>query len=103
MCNPDIPKNLNRQDFCCDDLFEFLLEGKLALAYSDQFRELQMFNKHYQWVQTLHFCPWCGQKRPASLHDEWIKRIEEGGVEISEDGEVPSPYNSDKWWKDACL
>ncbi len=99
--NPDVPPDIDQRDFCCERLFEVLMEGKLAFAYDRQIRELQVFNKGNQWVQRIDYCPFCGTKRPSSLASEWEARLEAyGNSKIFEDDSIiPEDLRSDVWWK----
>lgn len=49
----------------------------------------------------ISFCPWCGQKLPDSLRDDWFDRLENLGIHPSED-EVPAEFTDDRWWRDQC-
>jgi hypothetical protein len=44
----------------------------------------------------ISFCPWCGQKLPASLRDKWFELIDEMGVDYDD---APDRFLSDQWWK----
>ena len=47
---------------------------------------------------SLRFCPWCGQRLPASQRDRWFDELEEAGIDI-ETGEIPSQYLDSTWWR----
>ena len=99
--NPDIPEVLDSDDFCCARLVTYLLEGKLAFAYNSSIRELQIYNKHYQWVHRIDFCPFCGEERPKSLYNEWCQAIIEviGEVAFERGESFPEEFDDDRWWK----
>lgn len=46
--------------------------------------------------QALFYCPWCGEKLPASQHDLWFDKLEALGINPCED-EVPESFRSGAW------
>ena len=54
------------------------------------------------WVETgglrqdLFFCPWCGEKLPASQQDRWFDDLEDQGFDPFSDP-VPEPYRTGAW------
>ena len=96
--NPDVPPDIAREDFCCDRLFDALHQLDL---HDNQIRELQVFNKGYQWVQRIDFCPFCGTKRPSSLAEEWTSRLDalDDARVWEDDTRIPEHLRSDAWWK----
>lgn len=46
----------------------------------------------------IDHCPWCGEKLPTSLRDEFFDRLEELGLEPN-DLDVPLDLRSDAWWR----
>lgn len=102
MKNPDIPEDLHANDVCCRALFDFLIEGRLALAYDASTRSLKIFNKHYQWVQEIKYCPFCGS-RQQSLAQEWEEALNELLGPDFTDSDVPAEFQSDAWWRNRNL
>ena len=49
----------------------------------------------------LYYCPWCGQKLPASKRRKWFDELDSMGIEFSlfDTDQVPPSYLSDAWWK----
>ncbi|WP_372511772.1 DUF6980 family protein [Carbonactinospora thermoautotrophica] len=56
-------------------------------------------------IQTIYYCPWCGQKLPKELGDEWVARLEAMGIDPGDDDadRIPEAFRSDRWWKEAGL
>jgi hypothetical protein len=52
--------------------------------------------------QALWFCPFCGDRFPESLRDQYFERLRAIGVEPMDD-EVPVEFTSDRWWREAGL
>jgi hypothetical protein len=48
--------------------------------------------------QSLFYCPWCGEKLPASKRNAWFDAVEALGVDPWGD-QVPVEFRSDAWWK----
>jgi hypothetical protein len=48
--------------------------------------------------QDVKFCPWCGERLPASRFSDWHKRLEELGLDWRKDA-IPEYYNGDRWWR----
>lgn len=46
--------------------------------------------------QALFYCPWCGEKLPASKRDDWFDAIEALGLDPWHD-DVPEAFQSDAW------
>lgn len=76
----------------------------------DQHRQNDWESVHYDsrfdeyWVeagtarQCLFYCPWCGEKLPASKRDQWFDAVEALGLDPWLD-DVPDAFQSDTWWK----
>ncbi|WP_331752240.1 DUF6980 family protein [Streptomyces sp. NBC_00829] len=45
---------------------------------------------------TIGFCPWCGQRLPASQRDRWFEQLEARGIDPWED-EIPAEFQDDRW------
>lgn len=97
--NPDIPKNLKDISLCCDELKRVLLQGQAALAYNDEIRELQIFNKCYQWIIPIGYCPFCGSQQPDSLANRWEEELANLLGPDYSDEDIPSEFLSSLWWR----
>lgn len=47
---------------------------------------------------VIKFCPWCGQKLPSSLRDEWFSKIEALDLEPN-DPKIPTELLTGAWWE----
>jgi hypothetical protein len=45
----------------------------------------------------ISFCPWCGQKLPGSLRDDWFDKLEQLGVDPYGD-EIPPEFTDERWY-----
>ena len=84
---------------CCEEMSAHLTANELYLSYSSKFRE---YGIHYReglggGRQVIRDCPWCGEALPPPMRDAWFDEMDRLG--INPDGEVPSQYLSDDWWK----
>jgi hypothetical protein len=83
---------------CCDEMRLHLSQGKIALNYSQRFREYHIMDRDEGPAgQRLTFCPWCGRKLPESLRKQWFESIWALGLEPDDEG-IPVEYMSDAWW-----
>lgn len=48
-------------------------------------------------VIGIDFCPWCGQRLPASQRDRWFDELESRGIDPWED-EVPAEFQDGSWF-----
>ena len=46
--------------------------------------------------QCLFYCPWCGEKLPASKRDDWFDAVAALGLDPLHD-EVPKQFRSGAW------
>jgi hypothetical protein len=47
-------------------------------------------------LQIIGFCPWCGEKLPASKREQWFDELEAKGINPMVDA-VPDEYKTAKW------
>lgn len=76
-----------------------MLEEKSGIIYIAKFREygIRIFDGGSSF-REIHYCPWCGEKLPTSLREEWFARIEQIGLE-PDSAHIPSELTTDDWWK----
>ena len=94
---------------CCDMMKELLEENKVAIGYSKKFRSYYIDLKTSKNAcQDIYYCPWCGNKLPKDLIDEYEKEVskilgidieEVNLLEITDNPAVSSEFKSDEWWK----
>jgi hypothetical protein len=82
---------------CCEDMTTHIESKELYLNFSPKFREYGIvYADGGTSRQTIHFCPWCGSKLPASLRLEWFEELDRLGLEP--DDKLPEELTSDEWW-----
>lgn len=87
---------------CCDELKFHLENREVAIIYVPEFREYGIKIMDMDGgisFQEIYYCPWCGQKLPPSLRDQWFDQIEALGYEWG-DSNIPARYLSDEWWRE---
>ena len=85
---------------CCEAMSGYLQHGDVALLYVGEFREygIRVLDGGSSYI-VIRFCPWCGQKLPSSLRDEWFNEIERLGLDATSPN-IPASLASDQWWRD---
>lgn len=48
----------------------------------------------------IQFCPWCAVELPESRYGEWRDELAAMGYPDPDLEDVPSAYQSDKWWSE---
>ena len=92
-------------EHCCKEMEFHLKAGEVSIRYSPKLRRYGiLYQEKYgaNSIQTISFCPWCGNRLPASLRDRWYDELEHLGIDPDDD-EVPSDFLSDAWWKKQSL
>lgn len=89
---------------CCNLMDEFLSDIRIPLNYYPRIREYFLPLKESSAIQLLFYCPWCAQKLPKDLRDEFFEILEkEYGIEedlnIFKNPHLPEEFKSDAWWK----
>lgn len=84
--------------FCCLQMESALADSTVPVDYIPKLREygvriLDGGSSHLR----ITFCPWCGQKLPDSLRDEWFDNLERIGVDPYGD-EIPSEFTDGRWY-----
>lgn len=46
---------------------------------------------------AISFCPWSGDKLPASLRKEWFASLRANGIDPGVD-EIPPEFQTDQWY-----
>lgn len=54
------------------------------------------------WVTNINFCPWCGDPK-RDLRDTYFDTLERMGFDEPLSQEIPEPFRTDQWWKEANL
>ncbi len=95
---------MNKTEFCCKLMNQFLDDPKVPLQYYPIAREYGMILNQSPAVQLIFYCPWCGCKLPESVREFFFEILEkEYNVDpewdIKNDPNVPDEFKSDEWWK----
>ncbi|MEX0940512.1 MAG: hypothetical protein WDZ41_04075 [Candidatus Babeliales bacterium] len=97
---------MKNNNFCCDILKESVSDLRSPLGYSPKIREFFIAskdNKHI--VQAVNYCPWCGEKFPKDLRDEYFEilkseyNLELCIFDIKKNKNLPEEFKTDQWWK----
>ncbi|CAG8836896.1 1952_t:CDS:1, partial [Racocetra persica] len=102
--------NLDRKDFCCEEMYENLLgednsgECELHFGYIPQFREyfIDIKDEYGGAVLLISYCPWCGKKLPKGLREEFFDilekeyKIETDIGEYKERADIPQEFKRDE-------
>lgn len=83
---------------CCQQMRNTISQGDLTLKYVPKYREYGIMHQNGGSYQMIDFCPWCGEKLPASLRNEWFVRLDDLGFEPEDC--IPENMKSDAWWLD---
>ncbi len=70
------------------------------LEYDDRFREFGVETRGGHAVDLISYCPWCGEKLPESLRDEWFECLRRLGLE-PEDAGIPESMRTGDWWRNS--
>lgn len=95
---------------CCKLMTDMIGDKRFPVEYGPRFREYAISEvkngKRGIVHQGLFHCPWCGQKLPESLRNEWFDIIEAMGLDdidtfsdIEDDPRIPEDMKSDAWWR----
>jgi len=86
---------------CCDEMNFHLSEKEKIILYLPEFREYSI-RVGNNILQNINFCPWCGNKLPESLREEYFDTLDNMGIEtdiFERANVVPEEFKSDEWWK----
>ena len=87
----------------CEQLDYAVADERLPVTYLSRFREWGIDYVDGLSLLTFHFCPWDGERLPASVRDEWFRRVwDDLGLE-PEDPAVPDEMRDERWWRAAGL
>ena|SRR3990167_5096028 len=90
---------------CCQKMHRSLDAGEVGIIYLDKYREygINVFSTGYGTIQVIQYCPWCCNKFPVSLRDQWFKELEKMFGEDWEENQVPEEFKTSAWWKNRSL
>jgi hypothetical protein len=82
----------------CDGMRRAIEDANSPVAYWSEFREFGIELRGQEAIDEIEYCPWCGNKLPSSLRDEYLNRLEELKLEPG-DRNLPIQFRSDAWWR----
>jgi hypothetical protein len=83
----------------CVELAAAVASEDLPVIYVPKFREFGIENTDGgSSYQLIAFCPYCGERLPEPLRDDWFEAIERLDLEPEDPG-VPIRYATDEWWR----
>lgn len=87
---------------CCSTLTRFIEDPRLDINYDEVFRRyyIHLISGHSA-TQGLFYCPWCGQKFPEELSEEYHNILWEifGEDTDLDEIDVPEEFKSSQWWE----
>jgi hypothetical protein len=89
--------------FCCEIMKRNLVNCEGGLVHVPKYREFGIVvldggpSASLSYI-VIEFCPWCGQKLPSSLRDEWFSQIEALNLE-PDDPKIPAKFMTGAWWE----
>jgi len=112
-CYDDLPgfvRPIERSPHMCDLLKHSFADNRDMIAYLPQTREygVRILDLDepvdYQPIRIMpiHYCPWCGDKLPSSLREEWETRLKAEGLEPDDPcipTNLPEHWGTDQWWR----
>jgi hypothetical protein len=89
---------MSASEHCCDAMTHAVSASDVPVIYRASFREwgVSLVDGGTSAL-AITFCPWCGERLPASLRAAWFDRVESLGLEPG-DPEIPIELASDRWW-----
>jgi len=89
---------MSSMKFCCPQMETAVNDPTVPVIFEPKFREfgIRVLDGGTSSI-GISFCPWCGQKLPESLRDEWFDRLERLGADPYGDG-IPPEFMDDRWY-----
>ncbi len=88
-------------EHCCTEINIHIHEKERIVKYIPFTREYGVQAADHV-IQMINFCPWCGERLPKSLRDEFFSALEkEYNIEadVGSLSNVPPEFRTDEWWK----
>jgi len=84
--------------FCCSQMEEAVDDPNIPLIFTPKFGEFGILILD-GGISSLGiaFCPWCGQKLPDSLRDNWFDKLEQLGVDPYGE-KIPPEFTDERWY-----
>jgi uncharacterized protein DUF6980 len=75
-----------------------LQDPRVPIVYLSKFREYGISIDDGSVLQGIDYCPWCGEKLPDSLRDQFFEHLAGMGLEL-DSADLPVHFRSDAWWR----
>ena len=90
----------NTPPHLCEQMRVALAEEALPISYYARFREYGIdYVDGGSAFQQILYCPFCGQRLPSSVRDQFFELLETLHLE-PESEQLPHEMKSDLWWRE---
>ncbi|WP_425492630.1 DUF6980 family protein [Luteibacter aegosomaticola] len=89
---------MSQPTHCCEALRAACEDEDSPVTFIPKYREygIRVLDGGTSNV-VISFCPWSGDKLPASLRSEWFARLEDLGIDPGVD-EIPEEFQTEQWY-----
>jgi len=93
-----------KNNHCCELMMKFVNDPKIGIEYNSKYREYSIDLIYMSSRQGIQNCPFCGQKLPLSLRDNYFEILQkeynlDNPHHESQLKLIPKEFTSDEWWK----
>jgi hypothetical protein len=76
------------------------ISDESGIVYIPKFREygVKVLDGGTSFLE-INYCPWCGNKLPESLRDEWFEILDSLDIDPAAD-EIPEKFLNDHWYSE---
>jgi hypothetical protein len=84
---------------CCAQMRDAIDDDDNPIDYTPKFREVgvRVLDGGSSHI-VLAFCPWCGNRLPSSLRNEWFAELERRHID-PHGKNVPPSFLDERWYK----
>jgi hypothetical protein len=84
---------------CCVQMRDAIDDDDNPIDYTPKFREVgvRVLDEGLSHI-LLAFCPWCGEKLPSSLRNEWFDELERRHID-PHGKDIPTDFRDERWYK----
>jgi hypothetical protein len=103
-----LSKGINPDEHCCLDMAWFISDStdfpsqgiNQVIMYIDSWREYRIHITRMGSSSTvILYCPWCGNKLPERLTEEWYQTLYCMGHSDPGEETIPEEFDTSEWWK----
>lgn len=89
-----------KHNHCCQSMNDASVSDESSIIYIPKFREygVKILDGGTSFLE-INYCPWCGNKLPENLRDEWFERLDSLDIDPAED-EIPEIFLNDQWYSE---